>query len=100
MAISERSPEDKQKLKSGIQAVVILVACGMFGPVGMAEVTGINVDTLCVTNENSDESQKCLDDDGYKGEIKTGIKEVLNFWLPLVVFLIGTFVIAYLGIKY
>jgi|APSaa5957512535_1039671.scaffolds.fasta_scaffold02143_7 hypothetical protein len=100
MAISERSPEDKQKLKSGIHAVVILVACGMLGPVIMAEVTGVNVDTLCVTTDGETDSEQCLDDEGYKGEFKSGLKEGLNFWLPLAVFMIGSIVIAYLGIKY
>ncbi len=98
MGLSERSPEDKQKLKSGIQAVVILVAAGMFGPIIMAEVTGVNVETLCVTDDN--DVEQCLEDEGYKRDLKSGIKDALNFWLPLAIFLIGTMTIAIIGIKY
>lgn len=100
MAISEKSPEDKQKFKSGIIAVVVLIACGMFGPVLMAEVTGINIETLCVKTESEKDLEQCLDDEGYKGEAKNALKDGLNFWLPLTVFIIGTLVIAFLGIKY
>ena len=68
MAISEKSPKDMKKLKSGVIGVVLLRVPGALSPVIIAEFTGVDLDDLCetVTKDDGTTEKVCLED----GEIK------------------------------
>ncbi len=50
MVLSDKTPEDKQKLKSAITGVVVLLILGGGGSAIISEVTGVDIETLCQTD--------------------------------------------------
>ncbi len=97
MAASEKSPEDKQKLKAGIMGIIILVICGTAGPWIMGEMTGIDPDSMCVEKEGEDP----ICPEGELGEkIVSESKIAFQLYLPLGVFIIGVIFLAIVGLKY
>lgn len=95
MVLSEKSPEDKQKLKSGIMAVAVLLAIGSFGPLIISEVTGVDVNELC--QKETDQSE-CIEK-AMNGEIKSALQEGLG-WVSILVALISFVGLMIAGAKF
>lgn len=94
MALSEKSPEDKQKFKSAITGVAILLIIGVFSSSVITEITGVNVESLCKTDPDTKE-ERCLDND----DAKTMVSEAF-FWVGILISGIAFAVLIIAGIKY
>lgn len=93
MVLSEKDPDDKQKLKSGVIGVVVLLVLGSLSPVIIEEFTGVDIETLC--EEGEDGSAQCL----REGDIKSTILDGLGY-VALVVAIIGFVGLIIVGVKY
>ncbi len=93
MATSDKTPEDKQKFKNALIGVIVLLAIGSFGSMLITEVTGVDVENLCQTNEDGEE--RCIDNE----DIKSVVSD-LFYWSAIGVAGIGFFVLIIAGIKY
>ncbi len=93
MVLSEKDPEDKQKLKNGVIGVVILLVLGSLSPLIIEEFTGVDIDSLCETNTNG--TQTCLQDGG----VKTAMMDALGY-VSLVIAVIGFVGLIIVGVKY
>ena len=94
MAISEKSPEDKQKFKAALTGVAILLIIGSFGAGGITSFTGVDVESLCKTDLDTQEV-RCVDDDDAKSMVLD-----IFFWLSILVAGVGFGVLVMAGIKY
>ena len=97
MVLSEKTPEDKQKLKNGIMGVFILLALGSFGPLIISEVTGVDVDKLCV-REVDNANAECIEK-AMNGEIKDAVLEGLG-WMSIIVAVVAMIGFLVAGVKY
>lgn len=94
MAICEKTPEDKQKFKSALTGVAILLIIGAFGAGGITAFTGVDVESLCKTDLETGEI-RCIDDDDAKSMVLDAF-----FWLSILVAAVGFAVLVLAGIKY
>lgn len=94
MTLSDKTPDDKQKLKSGIMEVIILLILGSGGSAIIGEVTGVDLETLCQTDLDTGE-EKCIDND----DAKSVVSEAFS-WIAIIVAIVafGGLIIA--GLKY
>lgn len=77
MTLSDKTPEDKQKLKSGIMGVVILLILGTGGAAIISEVTGVDLETLCQTDLDTGE-EICIEND----DAKSMVSEIFS-WIGI-----------------
>ena len=94
MALSEKSPEDKQKFKSALIGVVVLLVIGVFASSVITEITGVNVETLCKTDLDTKE-ERCLENDDAKSMVGEAF-----FWVGILISGIAFAVLIIAGIKY
>jgi len=97
MGFSDKTPEDKQKLKNGIMGVLILVGLGMGGPWIMGAMTGVDSETLCVEREGL--APICPEGEDAKYAVET-TQLVFQLYIPLTVFVLGVVAFLIIGIKY
>lgn len=97
MVFSEKSNEDKQKLKEGIKAVGILLAIFSLGPFVISEVTGVDFEELCV--ETKDEKKKECIENAKVNDIKSGFQEGLK-WFAIAVAFAALVGLGIAGLKY
>lgn len=94
MTLSDKTPEDKQKLKSGIMGVVILLILGTGGAAIISEVTGVDLETLCQTDLDTGE-EVCIDNE----DAKSMISEIFS-WVGILIAGVGFAGLIVAGLKY
>ncbi len=94
MVLSDKTPEDKQKLKSAITGVVVLLILGGGGSAIIGEVTGVDIETLCQTDLESGE-ETCIDNDDAKSMVSDGF-----FWASILVAGVAFAGLLIAGLKY
>ncbi len=94
MTLSDKTPEDKQKLKSGITGVVILLILGGGGSAIISEVTGVDLETLCQTDLDTGE-EICIEND----DAKSMVSEIFS-WIGILVAGVGFAGLVIAGLKY
>jgi len=94
MTLSDKTPEDKQKLKSGIMGVVILLILGSGGSAIIGEITGVDIETLCQTDLDTGE-EICIDND----DAKSMVSEIFS-WVSILVAGVGFAGLIIAGLKY
>ena len=94
MVLSDKTGEDKQKIKSAIIGVVVLLALGSGGSAIISEFTGVDIETLCKTDLDTGE-ETCIDND----DAKSVVSEIFS-WIGIIVagVAFGGLIIA--GLKY
>lgn len=97
MGLSDKSPEDKQKLKNGIYGIIVLFALGMGGPWIAGAMTGVNSETLCVEKEG--QASICPEGKDAKAAVEL-TQMALKLYIPLIVFVMGVVAMLILGLKY
>ena len=100
MALSEKSEEDKKKVKSGVIGVVVLLVLGSLGPVMISEFTGVDVtaDALCADkNDDGDttDAGECLDG----GEFEVQVIRALGY-VSYAIAIVGFVALVVVGVKY
>lgn len=95
MVLSEKDPEDKQRLKNGIVGVVILLVLGSISPMIIGEFTGIDLDELC---EEDEEGSECVERIKNQ-EIKSTLQEALGY-VSIVIAIVGFVGLVIVGVKY
>jgi len=94
MTLSDKTPEDKQKLKSGIMGVVILLILGSGGSVLIGEITGVDLETLCQTDSETGE-EVCVENE----DVKSMVSEAFS-WVAILVGAVGFAGLVIAGLKY
>ena len=94
MVLSDKTPEDKQKLKSAITGVVILLILGSGGSAIISEVTGVDIETLCQTDLDTGE-EKCIDN----VDAKSFVSEIFS-WIGIIVAGVAFAGLIMAGLKY
>ena len=94
MVLSDKSPEDKQKLKSAITGVVILLILGGGGSAVISEVTGVDIEELCQTDLDTGE-ETCIDNDDAKSIVSEAF-----FWASILVAGVAFAGLVIAGLKY
>ncbi|MCE2499139.1 MAG: hypothetical protein J4F28_09215 [Nitrosopumilaceae archaeon] len=94
MVLSEKDPEDKKKMKSGVIGVVVLLVLGSLSPLIIEEFTNIDLETLCEKSQNGTDVE-CLD----KGDIRTAVLEGLGY-VSIIIAIVGFVGFVIVGVKY
>ena len=94
MVLSDKTPEDKQKLKSAITGVVVLLILGGGGSAVISEVTGVDIETLCQTDLDTGE-ETCVDND----DAKSFVSEIFS-WIGILVAGVSFAGLIIAGLKY
>ncbi len=94
MTLSDKTPEDKQKLKSGIMGVVILLILGSGGAALIGEITGVDIETLCQTDKETGE-EICIDND----DAKSFVSEIFS-WIGIIIGGVAFAGLIIAGLKY
>ena len=94
MTLSDKTPEDKQKLKSGIMGVIILLILGSGGSAIISEVTGVDIETLCQTDMETGE-EVCIENE----DAKSFVSEAFS-WVAILVGGVGFAGLVIAGLKY
>ena len=94
MVASDKTPEDKQKLKSALTGVVVLLVISGIGALFISEFTGVDIETLCVIDEDTNE-ERCVENDDAKSMVTD-----LFFWASVSVGIVAFFALLLAGIKY
>ena len=94
MVLSDKTPEDKQKLKSAIIGVVVLLALGSGGSAIISEFTGVDIETLCQTDLDTNE-ETCIDND----DAKSFVSEIFS-WIGIIVAGVSFAGLIIAGLKY
>ncbi len=94
MTLSDKTPEDKQKLKSAIIGVVVLLALGSGGSAIISEFTGVDIETLCQTDLDTGE-ETCIDNDDAKSIVSD-----IFFWASILVAGVAFAGLVIAGLKY
>lgn len=94
MVLSEKSEDDKKKLKSGLIGVAVLLIIGALAPTIIGEFTGVDLETLC---EEGEEGAKdtCVKPGDFKAIITDGIG-----YVGIIIALVGFFGLIIVGVKY
>ena len=94
MTLSDKTPEDKQKLKSGIMGVVILLILGTGGSAIISEVTGVDLETLCQTDLDTGK-EVCIDNE----DAKSMVSEIFS-WIGIIIGGVAFAGLIIAGLKY
>ncbi len=94
MVLSDKTPEDKQKLKSAIIGVVVLLALGSGGSAIISEFTGVDIETLCQTDLDTNE-ETCIDNE----DAKSFVSEIFS-WIGIIVAGVSFAGLIIAGLKY
>lgn len=94
MVLSDKTPEDKQKLKSGIIGVVVLLVLGSGGSAVISEVTGVEIETLCQIDDDTG-VETCIENEDAKSMVSEGF-----VWVGILVAIISFAGLVISGIKY
>lgn len=103
MALSEKSPADMAKLRSGIIGVAILIVLGTLAPMIIYETTGVDLGDLCIDEDpNTDEDSPGLGitaDCEEDNDIRETVLEALGY-VSIVVAVVGFVMLIVIGIRY
>ncbi len=94
MVLSDKTPEDKQKLKSAITGVVILLILGGGGSAIISKFTGVDLETLCQTDLDTG-VEICIDND----DAKSFVSEMFS-WIGIIVAGVAFAGLVIAGLKY
>ncbi len=94
MVLSEKDPEDKQKMKSGVIGVVVLLVLGSLSPLIIEEFTDVDLETLCEKGRNGTDIE-CLEE----GDIKSTVLEGLGY-VSIIIAIVGFVGFVIVGVKY
>lgn len=94
MVLSEKDPEDKQKMKNGVIGVVVLLVLGSLSPLIIEEFTDVDLETLCEKAQGGADPE-CLEE----GDIKTTVLEGLGY-VSIIIAIVGFVGFVIVGVKY
>ncbi|MCE2499193.1 MAG: hypothetical protein J4F28_09495 [Nitrosopumilaceae archaeon] len=93
MVLSEKDPEDKQKMKNGVIGVVVLLVLGSLSPLIIEEFTNVDLETLCEKNQNGTDIE-CLDEGGIKSTVLEGLG-----YVSIIIAIVGFVGFVIVGVK-
>ncbi len=94
MVLSEKDPEDKQKMKNGVIGVVVLLVLGSLSPLIIEEFTDVDLETLCEKSQNGTDIE-CLEDGGIKSTVLEGLG-----YVSIIIAIVGFVGFVIVGVKY